>query len=177
MPWRTNTGRKARRDERGDSVSATLFESPVGSVNSEEFVFTVFGTPRPQGSAKAFLPKGWKRPVVTSDNTKLKPWRQEISGVAMALNAEVIPARVPVAIELDFYLARPPSVAKSRPLPSVKPDLDKLLRATLDALTGILFHDDAQVVDTRCRKFYGMPERVEIRVRKTLSLTPKPEDP
>jgi crossover junction endodeoxyribonuclease RusA len=44
----------------------------------------------------------------------------------------------------------------------VKPDLDKVIRATCDALTGILYADDAQIVDTSARKHYGSPERVEI---------------
>lgn len=30
--------------------------------------FTVLGTPQPQGSAKGFVPKGWTRAVITTDN-------------------------------------------------------------------------------------------------------------
>ncbi len=38
--------------------------------------FTVYGVPIPQGSTKAFVPKGWTRPVVTHDSARTKPWRQ-----------------------------------------------------------------------------------------------------
>jgi len=33
--------------------------------------FQVYGEAQPQGSAKAFIPKGWKRPILTSDNAQL----------------------------------------------------------------------------------------------------------
>lgn len=127
--------------------------------------FTVYGTPKPQGSMKAFTPKGWARPILTSDNAKLKPWRQEISATVIALGLAPFAKHVPVKIELDFYFERPASVsAKKRPHMTVKPDGDKLIRAVFDALTGTLLSDDAQVVECRHRKFYGLPERVEVRI-------------
>ena len=127
--------------------------------------FTVFGKPQPQGSTKAFIPRGWKRAIITSANSKMKPWRQEISGTAVAIvEAGAIPApkEEAVAITLDFFLERPKSIPKRRTALTVKPDLDKLVRASLDALTGILFVDDAQVVYIRTSKAYGSPERLEI---------------
>lgn len=127
--------------------------------------FTVYGTPRPQGSTRGFIPKGWKRPVITTDNTKLKPWRQEISGAAVALNVPRFNRKTPLAMTLDFYFAKPRSVPKRRVYPTVRPDTDKLIRAILDSLTGILYVDDAQVVRfNRIGKHYGYPERVEITV-------------
>ncbi len=36
-----------------------------------------------------------------------------------------------------------------------KPDLDKLARALKDALKGVLYHDDAQVVVLLARKVYA----------------------
>lgn len=38
--------------------------------------------------------------------------------------------------------------------PCSKPDVDKLARTVLDALTGIIWRDDAQVVSLEIRKFY-----------------------
>ena len=40
----------------------------------------------------------------------------------------------------------------------------KLTRAVEDALTGLVWRDDAQVVDEVLSKRYGAPERVEVRV-------------
>ena len=47
---------------------------------------------------------------------------------------------------------------------AVMPDIDKLARCALDALTGIVFEDDAQVTELRLRKGFGEPERLEARV-------------
>lgn len=122
--------------------------------------------PEPQGSAKAFVRNG--RAIITSANTKLKPYRSEVTRCAMAELAEQgfqIPAFArhwPLMLDIEFCLLRPESVSKKRNFPVVKPDLDKLLRATLDALTGVLFHDDAQVVEVTTRKIYGGIEGVKI---------------
>lgn len=151
-------------------MSNTLFETttapPVFGPNTIAFV--VFGTPAPQGSTRAFIPKGWTRPVITADNTRTKPWKQQISGAAAALNVHPFAKHVPVSIVIDFYLARPAGAPKSRTRPSVTPDLDKFVRAVFDSLTGILFVDDAQIVEVSARKYYGNPERVEIQLRESL---------
>ena len=40
-------------------------------------------------------------------------------------------------------------------LPSVKPDIDNILKAVLDSLNGIAYADDKQVICTECCKVYG----------------------
>jgi Holliday junction resolvase RusA-like endonuclease len=115
--------------------------------------FTVYGVPIPQGSTKAFLPKGWTRPIVTADNKKTKPWRQEIAGAALnALGKQSAVGRdVPVRVEVRFFFPRPKSVRK-------------LIRSALDALTGIAFEDDSQVTEVHACKLFGTPARMEIRI-------------
>jgi crossover junction endodeoxyribonuclease RusA len=73
---------------------------------------------------------------------------------------------VPVEISLIFHFRRPETASKKRKRVVVKPDLDKLLRATLDALTGVVFHDDAQVVKVIAEKVYGDVEGVKIEARE-----------
>jgi Holliday junction resolvase RusA-like endonuclease len=127
--------------------------------------FVVYGHAAPQGSSRAFVPKGWKRPIVTSTNPELKPWRQQVSGVAVNLGETAFDQHVPVRISLDFYFSRPKSVSvKKRPGMTSAPDGDKLARGCADALKGILLHDDAQIVNWKIRKFYGDPERVEVTI-------------
>ncbi len=123
--------------------------------------FTVYGKPVPQGSMSSF------NGHVTSANKRLKPWRQQLSETAMALRLTPIGKHKPVRIALDFYFERPASVSeKKRPFMTVKPDGDKLMRAVFDAMTGTVVTDDAQFVDFRARKFYGIPERVEIKLEE-----------
>jgi crossover junction endodeoxyribonuclease RusA len=129
--------------------------------------FTVVGIAQPQGSTKAFVPRGWSRPVVTSDNPQNKGWRQCVAVQAQAVAREG-QFLGPVAMAIRFSLPRPVSLPK-RILAHVKaPDLDKLVRSVGDALTGVLYRDDAQVVELHARKVYaaiGTAPCAEITVR------------
>jgi crossover junction endodeoxyribonuclease RusA len=132
-----------------------------------------YSRPEPQGSSRAFTPKGWNRPVITSANKGLKSFRQELSKAAIVamkdagLSELLFGKHEPVEVGLKFYFQRPPSVPKKRTQHVVKPDLDKLIRSTCDALTGIIYQDDSQIVKyLDPEKFYGVPERVELTVRE-----------
>lgn len=130
--------------------------------------FTVYGIPQPQGSAKAFYVPKLKRAVITSDNAKLKPWRQEVTAAALAaMNSNgvaLVESGRPVHIEARFIFQKPKSARKHAFEKTTKPDMDKLLRALFDALTGSVFDDDAQVTKSTIEKLYGMPSRAEITV-------------
>jgi Holliday junction resolvase RusA-like endonuclease len=47
----------------------------------------------------------------------------------------------------------------------VKPDIDKTCRSVLDAMTGVIFVDDAQVVRILMDKVYGPSEQVHVSAR------------
>jgi crossover junction endodeoxyribonuclease RusA len=135
-----------------------------------EIVFVVYASPAPQGSMKAFVIRGKAR--LTCDNKKTVPYRHCVTQAARRDLANrnicepMAGKHAPVVLDLEFHLARPESAPKKRRVPSVKPDIDKLCRATLDALTGVLFVDDGQVVDLSARKVYAQgPEMVVIRAR------------
>lgn len=131
--------------------------------------FVAYGVPQPKGSTKAFVPKGWTRPVVTSDNEKNKGWQQLVAEAASrALDtsgAALIEG--PVLLRVEFHLPRPKSLPKRVVWHLKKPDLDKLVRSAKDALSKVIWHDDSQVVQVRARKAYvvgdGVP-RAEISV-------------
>jgi Holliday junction resolvase RusA-like endonuclease len=55
----------------------------------------------------------------------------------------------PVSLRCDFVMKRPTSTPKTRPTPPAtkKPDLDKLVRAVCDSLTGTVYADDSLVVE------------------------------
>jgi len=153
-----------------------------------EIRFTAYVTPTPQGSMKGFvLPGKWgakPRAILTSDNKKLKPYRGEVTREAMValrdagVEEPFAEKHVPVSMVLDFYFQRPPSIPKKRVGMVVKPDIDKLIRSTTDAMTGIIYADDAQIVELSVRKHYGTPERVEVATSiwvENQSVASKPE--
>jgi Holliday junction resolvase RusA-like endonuclease len=131
--------------------------------------FKVVGTPIPQGSMRAFNRRGGGRPIVTADNARTRPWKDAVAWAARnAVDAELgegETCRVAVDVVIEFRLARPKGHHGARGLlpsaptyPAVKPDLDKLTRAVLDALVdAAVIADDAQVVQVRATKEYGDP--------------------
>jgi crossover junction endodeoxyribonuclease RusA len=117
---------------------------------------TIFvpGKPAPQGSTKAYVVGGRAR--VTSDNPQTYSWRGVVAAVVRnAIGPGIQLPSGPVALGLEFAMPRRASEPKRvTPAHVRKPDLDKLTRAALDALTGLVFTDDSQVVsfDRLCKR-------------------------
>lgn len=122
--------------------------------------FEVIGSPITQGSMTS-LGKG--RPMIHDNEAELKPWRHSIGWHARSARVPWWMLTGPKAVSLVFYLDKPKSYPKRIVYPVAKHDIDKLVRAVLDALTHILYDDDGQVVDLTARKRYGEP-RVLITV-------------
>ena len=118
--------------------------------------FAVRGKPEPKGSTRAFVPKGWKRAVITSANPKAKVFAELVRWAAQEHAPEHLLAG-PVGVSMVFGIQRPKSAPRSRVHPTTKPDTDKLVRLVLDALTGVVWRDDSQVVELAARKEYGEP--------------------
>lgn len=113
--------------------------------------FFVAGVPIPQGAASAFI-HGNRAIVTTTKKKGLTAWRGDIRTEAQRHITELFEG--PIAVELDFIMPRPKSMAKRnrRPWNTKAPDIDKLLRASLDAMTGVVFRDDASVSQVFVRK-------------------------
>lgn len=104
-------------------------------------------------------------------NAKLKPFREAVGWEALrARTASGMHAPagkdVPIMLDLDFFFARPASVPPEAifPLHGHIPDLSHVIRSCEDAMTGVMYEDDRQVVECHARKLYGTP-RCEIGVR------------
>jgi len=122
--------------------------------------FYVPGKPETKGSARAFV-RG-KRAVITNDNPKAKAWAAVVSLAAMEAMQGQSVLEGPLRVTIRFDVQRPKAHSTKRGLrpnapthSSSKPDVDKLLRCALDALTGIVFLDDAQVARIVGEKRYS----------------------
>lgn len=129
-------------------------------------------TPAPQGSFFARIvgggTRGPLRAIVVADNKTTEPWRKAVRAAAeSAIRAAAwLPLNEALSVEIVFVLDRP-KTAKRRTYPSVRPDLDKLCRSTLDALTDLVIADDARVVRlVACKRYAepGQPCGARIRV-------------
>jgi Holliday junction resolvase RusA-like endonuclease len=135
--------------------------------------FTVYGTAQPAGSKRAFHRPGMRFPVVVDANPKAKGWKGSVSWeAARAMDGMPVLAG-PLILEAVFYRVRPKghftpkgALRPSAPVcPTGKPDVLKLTRGLEDAMTGIVYRDDSQIVEhRRVRKEYGEPARVEVIV-------------
>lgn len=134
-----------------------------------EVAFVVHGVAQSKGSARAFVPKGWTRPIITTTNRGLKDWehlvRDGASRAMISRKGALLEGALLAA--LWFRLPRPKSLGKHITHHTKRPDLDKLTRAALDAMTGVVYHDDGQVVRIESTKQYadiGQSPRLSIRV-------------
>lgn len=114
-------------------------------------------------------------------------WRSEVAAAAdrayeAELDFDVFDEAVekpllqgPLALDIVFVLKRPKGhfrtgrnahlLRDSAPAaPTSKPDALKLARAVEDAISTVVWNDDAQIVDGRQRKVFGTPERAEVRI-------------
>jgi len=86
-----------------------------------------------------------------------KETRQYETALRMALKkqwADVpVPKDIPVGVSVVFHFTKPKSV--KRDYPTVKPDLDNAQKALLDAMNGVVLHDDCQVVRIDAQKCYS----------------------
>lgn len=121
--------------------------------------FFVPGAPVTQGSLKVIHGR-----VIHAQGSALAAWRSAIALMAKSKGAR--PHNEPVEIELLFTLKRPKTVTRAEP--TALYDLDKLIRAVLDALTAIAYRDDGQVTVIRAQKRYGEEPGVHVKVAPRL---------
>ena len=55
---------------------------------------------------------------------------------------------------------------KGELLPAKRPDFDNLAKGITDALNGLAFKDDNQIVEAHIYKRYGDPQKVEVEIKE-----------
>jgi len=148
--------------------------------SSTSISFFVAGQPAPGGSKRVGLvmrKEGGRRVPALDPRTGLprtfatdmsgargKTWRADVRQAATQAMGEQPPLAGALALDVTFTVARPKShfrangiLRPTAPLwPVTRPDATKLLRALEDALIGLVFIDDSQVIDLGARKLYGV---------------------
>lgn len=122
--------------------------SPAG------LTITVYGQPAPQGS-KRHLGKG----VMVESSAAARPWREAVKHAARdaadRAGVDICPPRLPLAVAVTFTVPKPASAPKRRRTwPTRRPDLDKLVRSTLDGLGDVVLGDDAHITALTAAKVY-----------------------
>lgn len=106
--------------------------------------FWVSGMPKPQPRPRFSRRSGRVYNPGTADG-----WKEAVMWSARAAGVNK-PFEGPVELRIDFQMGNSDRCSK--------PDLDNLIKSSMDALTEIgAWKDDSQVCDLRCSKNTGMP--------------------
>lgn len=140
--------------------------------------FFVPGKPVPAGSKRGFVNPKTGGVIITDQSGKpLKNWVNQLKDHALRASKPKMMMNGPLSVWVIFILARPKGHFKTKkgvvseeikesapPFPITRPDTTKIWRAVEDAFTGILWLDDAQIVDQHISKRYGRPNGVLIEL-------------
>ena len=136
--------------------------------------FYVSGVPKPAGSKRGFYIAKIKRVIITDANPNSKDWKMDVKHEAKQhYNGDLWDC--PIRLQLCFYQLRPKShyrsganshlLKDSAPLfPTGKPDVLKLARGVEDAITGIIWVDDSQIVSETLTKQYSDKPGVLVKI-------------
>lgn len=133
--------------------------------------FFVSGKPQPRGSKNAIpynkAHNGKLGVRFVDNNPRSDDWMGECKREALDAMAGEVMLEGPIEVILRFKFLRPQGhyskaqiampyqLTRSAPkMMRTKPDIDKLIRAVLDALTGIAMRDDNQVARIQAEKEY-----------------------
>jgi Holliday junction resolvase RusA-like endonuclease len=141
--------------------------------------FVVYGEAQQAGSKRIVASgRSGGRVHLTDDNPKAKEWMRAVAAAAgIARNGADGLLDGPLRLVVSFYVVRGKGhfgtgrnagrlVPSAPRWPTKRPDATKLVRAVEDALTGVVWRDDSQVVVQEIEKVYGEPARCEIRVEE-----------
>lgn len=128
--------------------------------------FTVYGEPIP-----------WKRPRFNGkskhvyEDSKVKDYKAKVIEAFEESGGKVYEKDVPLRMSVRFYLRVPKSASKkkvadliSKFFPTKRPDNDNLYKGIADALNGIAYYDDSQIVITHIHKLWSEEPRAEISI-------------
>ena len=135
---------------------------------TDQLFFTFEIEPVPQ-----LRPRVSSRPYVrVYDPPKVANFKNVLRSLAVNQYSRP-PMLGPLSVSLTFYRPVQKSISQSererrlsnQSKPVVKPDTDNYIKATLDALNGVLWHDDAQIVKIEAEKKYSDHPKIAVSVK------------
>jgi Holliday junction resolvase RusA-like endonuclease len=135
--------------------------------------FVVYGTPIGKGRPRATSRGGFVRMYT---DAKTLGFEQAVADEARTAMSNFDLFDTPMQLQLSAYYPIPKSWSKKKRqlavdgeiYPQVKPDLDNVMKAILDALNGVVYADDSQVINMVATKRYSTDPRIEVYVHEVL---------
>lgn len=127
------------------------------------------GAPVPKGRGRATTVNGHARVFTPAKTRRYEDLIRLEAGRVMEGRGQL---QGPTRVRMRVYLQTPQAIAKHKMKgpaaeagvirPVTKPDIDNFCKAGLDALNGIVWPDDNQVVELTVEKFYSSRPRLEL---------------
>ena len=121
----------------------------------------------------------WKRPRFNSktkavfEKAEVKEYKAKIIEAFEESGGKVYERDVPLRMSVVVYMRVPRSASFKKQIdlienhrPTKRPDTDNFYKVIADALNGIAYYDDSQIVSTYITKFWSSDPRVEITIRE-----------
>lgn len=130
--------------------------------------FTVFGEPTAKGR-----PRFARRGKFMAAYTPKETLNAENDFKLQSLKYKpAVPTELPLKVEIIVFRSIPKSWSRKRQekavtneiRPITKPDCDNFGKLVLDAMNGIFFRDDSQVVTLNIEKYYSREPRIEVLI-------------
>lgn len=126
---------------------------------------TIYGKPQPKERPRVYKGHG-----ITP--TRTKNYEAKVAAEWRANYPK--PLEGDIRVYITFYMPIPISWSKAKKeraereiiRPSVRPDIDNLVKIILDGLNGVAFADDKQVVEITAAKYYSAEPRTAILVEE-----------
>lgn len=122
--------------------------------------FTVYGLPVPMARPRTCKTKEGK--TITFNPDRSTAWKNAVAIQANAHRPKALYEGA-LSVSLVFNLLAPKRIPKDRPYPAGG-DCDNYAKAVLDAMQGLLFRDDMQIVRLHIVKQYGHPTGVDVTI-------------
>ena len=130
--------------------------------------FMVEGEAIPQGRPR------FTRQGHAYDPAKSRDYKEQVAlAASFAMRGEeIFPKGIPLKCVITIWQKMPKRFTKKQKQlaeteflrPTVKPDVDNIAKAITDAMNGIVYADDAQIVELVCGKYYAEEPRVMVKV-------------
>lgn len=137
-----------------------------------ELKFTVMGEPCAQGRPRFSTRNGYVKAIdpaksrnqkafiryIATDAAKMQGWDYTDKALSVEITAVLsVPKSKPKKWQADAI--------RGRIRPTKKPDIDNVYKLITDALSGVIYADDKQIVSCRISKIYGTEPRTEVIIR------------
>lgn len=128
-----------------------------------EIRIVVPGNPVGKGRPRAYQTRGPRRTIKMHTPEKTRDAERVVKEIARSAMGGMPPIEGPVSVQMTISHEARKSWSKAKRnaallgeiAPTIKSDIDNVIKLYFDAMNGVVWHDDVQVVEVRARKTFA----------------------